>query len=58
MSAEIQAKLAAKQADQELAEVHRQTSVHEVNEHQVAGVALLDADWKLVGEAPDRLLPS
>ena len=41
-------------SDQELAEVHRDASVHEVEEDQVVGAVLLDADRELVGEAANR----
>ena len=40
-------------ANQELAEVHRDASVHEVEEDQVVGAVLLDADRQLVGKAAD-----
>ena len=43
-------------ADQELAEVHRDSSVHQVEEHEATGVLLLDADRQLVGEAADGLV--
>jgi hypothetical protein len=35
-------------SDQELAEVHREAPVHEVNEDQVVRAVLLDADVELV----------
>jgi hypothetical protein len=45
-------------SDQELAEVHREAPVHEVDEHQVAAAILLDTDRELIGEAPNRPLPA
>ena len=45
-------------SNQELAEVHRQAPVHEVDEDQVAGAVLLDADGQLVGKAANRPLPA
>jgi Amino acid permease len=39
----------------ELAEVHGDAPVHEVEEHEPARVILLDADRQLVREAADRL---
>ena len=38
-------------SDQDLAEVHRDASVHEVEEDQVIGAVLFDADRELVREA-------
>ena len=45
-------------ADQELAEVHRETAVHEVEEDELVVVVLPDADGQLVGEAANRPLPA
>jgi hypothetical protein len=43
-------------ADQELAEVDRNSSDHQVEEDNATGVLLVDADWQLVGEAADDLV--
>jgi hypothetical protein len=44
--------------NEELAEVHGDAPVHEVEEHEPARVILLDSDRQLVREAADRLLRS
>ena len=41
--------------DQELAEVHWDSPFDKVEEHEPAGVFLLDADGQLVREAADSL---
>ena len=45
-------------SDQELAEVHRDAPVHEVEEDQVVGAVLLDADGELVWKAAHGPLPT